>query len=82
MRKPPKVPCGETSRCQFRLAVPRRHQEHQTVDLSALDPFQLLRDLAVNMSCLVARIGKLSEPDQALLRFDPPPHLDQGVLRR
>jgi len=40
-------PSGKPPRREFRLAVPRWHQQHEAVDLTALDTLQLSRDLMV-----------------------------------
>jgi hypothetical protein len=41
VRLPPEIPSRKPDRRQFRFAVPRRDQQHQPVNLAALDPLKL-----------------------------------------
>jgi hypothetical protein len=51
--------------------MPRRHQDHQPVDLAALHALKVRRDKAVMRRGAVAWIPVLGEADQVLaLRFE------------
>src|SRR5215472_14557193 len=58
---PTEVPRGEASRCQLALAVARRYQQHESVDLAALDALQLLGDLPMQACRLVSGIRVAGE---------------------
>ncbi len=71
----PQVPSREPPRGQFALAVPRRHQQHQAVNLPALYPLQLPRNRPVEASSAIIPPGVLSEGYQARFRVHPPQQL-------
>src|SRR5262245_4860129 len=65
---PAEIPRGEASRRQLAFAVSRRHQQHQPVDLTALDTFELFGNLPMQARSLVARESVLSEGEKACRR--------------
>jgi hypothetical protein len=52
--------------------MPRRHEDHQPVDLAALDRLQLVGDLLVVLGAFVKRVGVFSEPRAASASPAPP----------
>ena len=57
--------------------MPRRHEDHQPVNLAAFYRFQLGRDLFVMLRALVKRVGVFSEPEETVARFPRLLHLQQ-----
>jgi hypothetical protein len=68
-RLAPQTPGREPLGRQLRLAVPRRHEDHQAVDFPALHRLKLLAYPAVMLGGLVKRVGVFSEAEQAAPGF-------------
>jgi hypothetical protein len=58
---PAEIPRGETPRGKLALAVTRGHQQHEPVDLTALDTFELLGNLPMQARRLVSGIRVTGE---------------------
>jgi hypothetical protein len=58
---PSEIPSRETPRGKLALAVARRYQQHESVDLAALDALQLLGDLPMQACRLVSGIRVAGE---------------------
>src|SRR5579885_1045841 len=65
---PAQVPTGEKRRSQQRFSVPRRHEEHQPIDLSPLDRLQLLNQQPMMPSDLEPSPDQGRERRQMLAR--------------
>src|SRR5262249_24593910 len=55
------IPGRKASRCKFALAVARRHQQHESVHLTALDTFELLGNLPMQTCRFVSEIRVAGE---------------------
>jgi hypothetical protein len=55
------IPRRETARGKLTLSVPGRDQQHQPIDLAALDALKLRGNLLVNSRRLIAQVGVLGE---------------------
>ena len=52
--------------------MPRRHEDHQPVNLAPLDRLELLADALVMLGRLVLRVGVTSEAEKAAPRLRRP----------
>ncbi len=75
-------PRREAAACQLRLAVARRHEDQEPLDLTTRNGLKLLSHQLVMLSRPIVGKRVPSERDQALLRSSPPQQLPRGLLER
>ena len=59
----------------------RWHQQHQAIDLTALDTLELSSYLAMMLRCSIFLERQFGEADQTLLRFHPAQYLALDLIR-
>jgi hypothetical protein len=74
------IPRRETARGKLTLSVPGRDQQHQPIDLAALDALKLRGNLLVNSRRLIAQVGVLGEANSACLCCPPASLRGQHLL--
>src|SRR5262245_30833736 len=62
----------ETPRCEFRFAMPRRHEEHEAINAACQQPLKLLGNQSMVAGGTIAGKCVFRKSDQAALRIVSP----------